>query len=159
MGSLKPGMFRRFTITAVLVVIDYTARHIFNRGKLARVTTIHFARWVFLDGGKRVIFASNYDGSLESYMDDFINKVGFGLNVVFSNGIGYPRTNWLLRDGAKDEQHFKDFLRRHQMPTQVWYKAYPGLTAHDLRRNSLIRRGLERASMSDAELQEWLQLF
>jgi hypothetical protein len=159
MGSLKPGMFRRFTITAVLVVIDYTARHIFNRGKLARVTTIHFARWVFLDGGKRVIFASNYDGSLESYMDDFINKVGFGLNVVFSNGLGYPRTNWLILDGAKDEQHFKDFLRRHQMPTQVWYKAYPGLTAHDLRRNSLIRQGLERASMSDAELQEWLQLF
>jgi hypothetical protein len=159
MGSLKPGMFRRLTITAVLVVIDYTARHIFNRGKLARVTTIHFARWVFLDGGRRVIFASNYDGSLESYMDDFINKVGFGLNVVFSNGLGYPRTNWLILDGAKDEQHFKDYLRRHQMPTQVWYKAYPGLTAHDLRRNSLIRQGLERESMSDAELQQWLELF
>jgi hypothetical protein len=159
MGSLKPGMFRRLTIGAVLVAIDYTARHIFNRGKLARVTTIHFARWVFLDGGKRVIFASNYDGSLESYMDDFINKVGFGLNVVFSNGLGYPRTNWLILEGAKDEQHFKDYLRRHQMPTQVWYKAYAGLTAHDLRRNSLIREGLERASMSDAELQEWLQLF
>jgi hypothetical protein len=159
MGSLKPGMFRRLTISAVLVAIDYTARHIFKRGKLARVTTIHFARWVFLDGGKRVIFASNYDGSLESYMDDFINKVGFGLNLVFSNGLGYPRTNWLILDGAKDEQHFKDYLRRHQMPTQVWYKAYPGLTAHDLRRNSLIRQGLERASMSDPELQEWLQLF
>jgi hypothetical protein len=159
MGSLKPGMFRRLTITAVLVVIDYTARHIFNRGKLGRVTTIHFARWVFLDGGRRVIFVSNYDGSLESYMDDFINKVGFGLNVVFSNGLGYPRTNWLILDGAKDEQHFKDYLRRHQMPTQVWYKAYPELTAHDLRRNSLIRQGLERASMSDAELQQWLQLF
>jgi hypothetical protein len=159
MGSLKPGMFRRLTIGAVLVAIDYTTRHIFNRGKLARVTTIHFARWVFLDGGRRVIFASNYDGSLESYMDDFINKVGFGLNVVFSNGLGYPRTNWLILDGSKDEQHFKDYLRRHQMPTQVWYKAYPGLTAHDLRRNSLIREGLERASMSDAELLEWLQLF
>ncbi len=158
MGSLKPGIFRRLTIAAVLIVIDYTARHIFNRGRLARVTTIHFARWVFLDSGKRVIFASNYDGSLESYMDDFINKVGFGLNVVFSGGIGYPRTNWLILDGAKDEQHFKDFLRRHQMPTQVWYKAYPGLTAHDLHRNSLIRQGLEQASMSAAELQEWLQL-
>ena len=29
-------------------------------------------------------------------MDDFINKVGFGLNVVFSDGVGYPRTRWLL---------------------------------------------------------------
>ena len=41
--------------------------------------------------GSASLFFSNYDGSLESYMDDFINKVGFGLNVVFSNGIGYPR--------------------------------------------------------------------
>ncbi|HZC43344.1 MAG TPA: hypothetical protein VE195_04160, partial [Acidobacteriaceae bacterium] len=138
---------------------DYTARHIFNRGRLARVTTIQFARWVFLDGKRRVIFASNYDGSLESYMDDFINKVAFGLNLVFSNGLGYPRTRWLILDGAKDEQTFKEFLRRHQMPTQVWYNAYPGLTALDKKRNALIREGLERSSMTDSEVKEWLQLF
>jgi len=40
-------------------------------------------------------YASNYDGSLDSYMDDFINKVAYGLNLVFSNGIGYPRTSFL----------------------------------------------------------------
>ena len=159
MGTLKPGLFRRLTITFVLFAIDYTARHIFNRGRLARVTTIQFARWVFLDGKRRVIFASNYDGSLESYMDDFINKVAFGLNVVFSNGLGYPRTRWLILDGAKDEQTFKEFLRRHQMPTQVWYNAYPGLTALDKKRNALIREGLERSSMTDSEVKEWLQLF
>ena len=128
-------------------------------GRLARVTSIQFARWVFLDGKKRVIFASNYDGSLESYMDDFINKVGFGLNVVFSNGIGYPRTNWLLLNGAKDEQKFKDYLRRHQMPTQAWYNAHAGLTALDKWRNTLIREGLEQESMTDAEIREWLRLF
>jgi hypothetical protein len=159
MGSLKPGLFRRLTIMFVLAAIDYTARHIFNRGRLARVTTIHFARWVFLDGKRRVIFASNYDGSLESYMDDFINKVGFGLNVVFSNGVGYPRTNWLILDGAKDEQKFKEFLRRHQVPTQVWYNAHPGLTALDRKRNALIREGLEKPDITDSEIQEWLQLF
>jgi hypothetical protein len=139
--------------------IDYTARHIFNRGRLARVTTIQFARWVFLDNRRRVIFASNYDGSLESYMDDFINKVAFGLNIVFSNGIGYPRTNWLILEGAKDEQTFKDYLRRHQIPTEVWYNAHPGLTALDKWRNSLIREGLEKPSMTDSEIQEWLRLF
>lgn len=159
MGSIKPGIFRRLTMILVLAAIDYTARHIFNRGRLARVTSIQFARWVFLDGRKRVIFASNYDGSLESYMDDFINKVFFGLNVVFSNGIGYPRTRWLILDGARDEQTFKNYLRRHQMPTQVWYNAYPGLTAHDKHRNALIREGLENESMADSEIQEWLALF
>jgi hypothetical protein len=159
MGSLKPGPFRRLTISFVFLAIDYTAAHIFNRGRLARVTTIHFARWVFLDGGKRVIFASNYDGSLESYMDDFINKVSFGLNVVFSNGLGYPRTNWLLLGGAKDEQNFKNYLRRHQIPTQVWYNAYPGLTALDRRRNALVREGLEQPFMTNSEAEQWLRLF
>lgn len=159
MGSLKPGLFRRLTIIAVLIAIDYTARHIFNRGRLARVTSIQFARWVFLDGKKRVIFLSNYDGSLESYMDDFINKVSFGLNVVFSNGIGYPRTNWLIADGAKDEQTFKQYLRRHQLPTEVWYNAHPGLTALNKWRNSQIREGIEKPNMTDSEIQEWLRLF
>jgi hypothetical protein len=89
-------------------------------------------------------------------MDDFINKAAFGLNLVFSNGVGYPTTNWLLADGAQHEQRFKAFLRRRQQPTDVWYKAYPGLTAFDLARNSEIRRGLESDAMSDDDLRRWL---
>jgi hypothetical protein len=158
MGSLKPGLFRRMMMILILAAIDYSARHIFNRGRLARVISIQFARWVFLDGKRRVIFTSNYDGSLESYMDDFINKVAFGLNVVFSNGIGYPRTNWLVLNGAKDEQTFKNYLRRHQMPTQVWYNAFPGITALDKWRNALIRKGIEKPWMTNDETQEWLRL-
>jgi hypothetical protein len=157
LGSVKPGLFRRFTLTTVLWLIDYGARHIYNRGHLGRIRTIHFARWVFLDRMRRVLFASNYDGSLESYMDDFINKVGWGLNLVFSNGVGYPRANWLVRDGSKEEQKFKYTLRRHQVPTQVWYKAYPGLTAFDLARNARVRQGLERHTMTDDEIRTWLR--
>ena len=158
MGSLKPGTVRLWTAIFVLFVIDWFARHIFTRGRLGRVRTIHFARWVFLDGRKRVVFLSNYDGSLESYMDDFINKVGFGLNLVFSNGVGYPRTKFLIKEGCSDERKFKEYLRRHQLPTQVWYNAYPGLTAVDLERNARIRQGLESLSMSDQEAREWIAL-
>jgi hypothetical protein len=158
-GSLKPGLFRRWTLTFLFWVLDWTTRHIFVRGHLARIPTIHFARWVFLNQKKRLVFASNYDGSLESYMDDFINKVGWGLNLVFSNGVGYPTTNWLVLDGSKNEQKFKYFLRRHELPTDVWYKAYPGLTAFDLKRNTLIRQGIEKSTMSEAELRQWVALF
>jgi hypothetical protein len=158
LGSLKPGIVRRWAAIAVLWVIDFAARHLYTRGRLARVRTIHFARWVFLDRRTRVIFLSNYDDSLESYMDDFINKVGFGLNLSFSHGIGYPRTRWLAFEGSSDERKFKEYLRRHQIPTQVWYKAYPGLTAVDLERNTRVRRGLASAVMTSREAEEWVEL-
>jgi hypothetical protein len=158
MGSLKPGLVRRWTMTGVLSTVDYAARHFVRRGRLGRIRSIHFARWVFLDGKKRMVFFSNYDGTVESYMDDFINKTGFGLNAVFSNGLGYPRTNWLVLDGCGDEQKYKDFLRRHTLPTQVWYKAYPGLTAIDLERNSRLRQGLESSALSESEARSWVAL-
>jgi len=157
-GGIKPGLFRRRLLIFIMWIIDYAARHIYNRGRLARVTTIHFARWVFVDNKKRMLFASNYDGSLEAYMDDFINKVGFGLNLAFSNGLGYPKTNWLVLDGARNEQKFKYMLRRHQLPTEVWYNATPGLSAMDMQRNARIRQGLENSYMTDAETREWLHL-
>ena len=109
--------------------IHLAARTIYTKGRLARVYTIHCARWVYLDNRQRAMFASNYDGSLESYMDDFINKVAFGLNATFCAGIGYPRTKWLVLKGRKNEELFKNYLRRHDLPTEVWYNAQAGLTA------------------------------
>ena len=158
MGSLKPGLFRLVTAMGVLLTVNYAARHLVRPGRLGRIRTIHFARWAFIGGTQRMAFFSNYDGSVESYMDDFINKTGFGLNASFGNGIGYPRTNWLVLDGCADERKYKEFLRRHTLPTQVWYKAYPGLTAIDLERNTRIRRGLADTSMNDKEAREWLAL-
>jgi len=158
LGSVKPGLFRRWLMTVVLTAIQFTCRHIFTRGYLARVQTIHFARWLYLDQKTRMLFTSNYDGGHQNYMDDFINKVAWGLNLVFSNGIGWPQTAWLIRRGARREHRFKYFQRRHQIPTQVWYKAYPGLTLIDLERNARIRAGLERNRMSDREALAWLQL-
>jgi len=158
LGSAKPGAFRGALMTVVLAAIQFSCRHVFTCGFLARVQSIHFARWVFVDGRKRVIFVSNYDGGHQAYMDDFINKAAFGLNVVFSNGVGWPHTEWLLTKGARREHFFKYFQRRHQLPTQVWYKAYPSLTLIDITRNARIRQGLETAHPSEAEVLAWLKL-
>lgn len=158
LASRKPGVVRLLTLLGVLATVDYAARHLVRPGRLGRIRTIHFARWVLLDGKRRGVFFSNYDGTVESYMDDFINKAGFGLNAIFCAAIGYPRTNWLVRDGCADEQKYRNFLRRHTLPSQVWYKAYPGLTAIDLERNRRIREGLESASMSEQETGDWVAL-
>jgi len=157
-GQVKPGRFRRYTIRLLLLLLDYAARHVYKRGYLTRIQTIHFARWVLLDDNRRVYFASNYDGSADSYMDDFINKVAWGLNLVFSNGVGYPRSRWLIKGGAEYEEKYKRTLRRNQLPSASWYKAYPGLTAVDLARNSRIREGLEKENPGASEIRDWLRL-
>ena len=138
---MKPGLFRRLTLRRRLFGLDYTTRHIFNRGNLSGVKTIHFARWVFLDEKRRMFFASNYDGSMESYMDDFIDKVAWGLNLVFSNGVGYPKTRWLVFGGARTSS-LQGLSARAQVPTHVWYSAYGNLTALNIAQNERIRKGL-----------------
>lgn len=164
-GFVKPGLARRAVVASVLPVIGWAARYLFARGSLAGVRTIHFARWITLDGGRRVAFASNYDGSLESYNNDFIDLVAYGLNLIFSNGYGYPETAWLVLGGASREQEFKDYLRCHQIPTPVWYSAYPDLTAVNIERNAELRAGLRadaradvRADMNEAQARQWLRL-
>lgn len=156
-GSVKPSTFRRVLLIVILWFTQYGAQHIYSRGFLARIQTIHFAHWIFIDDKRRVLFLSNYDGSRHAYMDDFINKVGWGLNIIFGNGFGYPRTRWMIFDGAKNELRFKDTNRNHQIATQVWYKAYPGLTAFDLARNIRIRKGLQRRWMRKAKIVAWLR--
>jgi hypothetical protein len=154
-GFVKPGGLRRVTVSVVLWAIGLSSRHVYDHGSLAGIRTIHFARWFFLDGKRRVMFASNYDGSLESYMDDFIDKVAWGLNAAFSNGRGYPRTRWLVLGGASDEPAFKNFLRNHQVPSQIWYSAYGDLTAVNAAGNAALRDGLH-GTMTAEELDEWV---
>jgi hypothetical protein len=156
-GFVKPGLLRRMTIGVALQGLDVAARHVFNRGDLAGVKTIHFAHWTKLDSGRRLIFSSNYDGTVKSYNDDFIDKVWWGLNLVFSNGAGWPRTTLLIWGGAQDEQAFKNYLRRHQIPTQVWYCAYPDLTAVNIDDNARLRAGLI-GELSSEEAERWLRL-
>ena len=158
LGSRKPGAFRRWLETLVLVGANYACRHISTRGRLARIQTIHSATWAFIDDTQRLVFTSNYDGGHEAYMDDFINKVGWGLNLVFSSGVGWPRTRWLVGRGVRAEHKFKAYQRRHQLPTHVWYKAYRGLGLVDLDRNQRIRDGLLQEPVTDAEALAWLQL-
>jgi hypothetical protein len=140
-GHLKPsssGASRR----VILFYLDYgDAARIQPRRPLGREDDPLRALGLHRRQAAHVL-PSNYDGSLESYMDDFIDKVAWGLNLVFSNGVGYPRTSWLVRGGAKDELAFKDYLRTHQIPTRVWYSAYDRLTALNVQQNESIRSGL-----------------
>ncbi|RAZ88630.1 cytochrome [Mesorhizobium hawassense] len=156
-STMKVGILRRLALRFSFYVISIAAQKVFRPGFLATINTIHFARWVLLPGTDRLVFFSNYGGSWESYLEDFIAKASEGLTGVWSNTVGYPRTRWLFLDGARDGDRFKRWARRQQVPTLFWYSAYPHLNTTRIRINSRIRRGI--ASATGNEARDWLSLF
>ena len=54
-----------------------------------------------------LLFLSNYGGSWESYLEDFITKAHSGLTGIWSNTVGFPKTSNLFhgrRDGRRSLQ-------------------------------------------------------
>ncbi len=156
-STMKPGTLRWLALRLSFYLISISAKKVFKPGFLATINTIHFARWVLVPGTDKLVFFSNYGGSWESYLEDFIAKAAAGLTGVWSNTQGYPRTRWLFLDGARDADRFKRWARRQQVPTLFWYSAYHDLNTVRIRVNSQIRRGIAGAAGSEAR--DWLGLF
>jgi hypothetical protein len=156
--TVKPGLFRRLTLRVVLWGANLAARTSIQ-GTLAGIPSIHFAHWALVDDGRRLLFLSNFDGSWESYLDDFIDRASFGLTAIWTNTVGFPKTQFLVGRGARDGVAFKAFARSQQAPTRVWYSAYPSLTVQQVDRNSSIRAGLAATPATPAALTAWLRLW
>lgn len=154
---LKPGLFRRYSLAVGMWVIRLLALFVFRQGDLARMGTIHFARWVKPPGTDALVFMSNYDGSWLSYLEDFTALASLGLNAAWGHSRGVPTARLMFLDGASDSDAFKRFAKRSLRPTNFWYSGYPGLTLENIRRNALIHDGLMRASNA-TEAQDWLDM-
>jgi hypothetical protein len=139
---VKPGWLRRTTLRAVLWAINLQARALATHGTLSGIPSIHFAHWSMIDNGRRLLFLSNFDGSWENYLDDFIDKASAGLTGVWSNTLNFPRTYFLIFGGATDGPRFKAVARDSQIVTNVWYSAYRDLTVQGVDNNSSIREDL-----------------
>jgi hypothetical protein len=155
-SPIKDGWLRPLTTRLALFATGLAARYVYSHGDLVGLKTIHFFRLLTLDGGRKLLFASSFDGSLEGYMDDFIDKIGWALNTIFGGAVGYPKTRFLVFGGAANEREFKDYVQVHQLPIPVFYSAYPDLTAVNVANNAALRAGLS-GPMSGAEAAEWVR--
>ncbi|OUS04714.1 hypothetical protein A9Q81_05420 [Gammaproteobacteria bacterium 42_54_T18] len=156
--EIKPGRFRLITLKVVLWAINLLADIFYNKGKLGSINTIHFARWLIIDNNKRLVFLSNYDGSWENYLGDFIDRAAMGLTAIWGNTEGFPAAKRLLLQGAKNDIAFKAFARKSQLKTHCWYSAYPQLTLQNVLNNSRIRQGFNKP-MNEKQLSKWLTEF
>ncbi len=155
-SEIKAGPLRMFALRTVLFAVHLLGRYFYRHGKLGDMATIHFARWVILPD-RRLLFFSNYDGSWESYLGDFIDKASKGLTAVWSNTVDYPPTSYLVFQGAKDEERFKSWTRERQVPTQLWYTAYADRSVQNVLDDNAIRRALD--ARTDAEIAALLRMF
>jgi len=153
---LRPGAFRRATMKLVLWFLEQARQTIAYKGTLGGISSIHFARWVMLDDDT-VLFFSNYDGSWEAYLGDFVDKAHHYLTAVWTNTKWFPEARFLVFGGAAHEGRFKQWTRTFQVENQIWYSAYPHLTVSDVLQNARIREGAVGA-MDEEEACAWLAL-
>jgi hypothetical protein len=128
----KKGWVRGVLLRGVLAVVGLFARVTYTQGDLGGIASIHFARWVALPDG-RLLFMSNFDGTWDGYLGDFIDKASAQLSAVWSNTEWFPPTSLLLWGGARDAAAFKAWTRACQVPTQLWYSAYPAASVRNIR--------------------------
>ncbi|GGJ70987.1 hypothetical protein [Streptomyces brasiliensis] len=91
----------------------------------ARIGTLHDARWVLFDGDTRLMFATNFDGDWDAYIDDFAAQVPDVFDSVLQHTEGYP--------GIKDP-HIKDHVVAHQATACSYQRAIPDATVKDLQK-------------------------
>lgn len=156
--QLKPGWFRKCTLAAALWGIKQLVTFCYRPGFVLNMGTIHYAKWFRLPGTDKLVFQSNYDGSWESYLEDFVMKAHAGQTAVWSNGEGFPETRYLIYGGARDGDRFKRWVRRQQVASSFWYSRYPALTTDQIRNNALIFEGIAFAQ-TDSAARAWLDCF
>jgi len=110
-----------------------------------KVSGTHFARWaligdVIYEGvgrpdrlrAGRLLFTSNFDGSLETYLEELRTGLGEVADQIWTHCSGYP--------GRGDASAFASYLRAHQLENSLFFAAYGELKVTDVTRNLATRR-------------------
>jgi hypothetical protein len=126
-----------------LRLVTWAGRCIFVNGRLYKAEGVKYGHWHLLDGGRRLLFCSNYDGSFGGYLDEFIAGAAWGVNLFWRRTTllkrepaasgqpgalhdrDFPATRFFARHGGcKYEQRFKAYARDSMLPHLYRYQAY-----------------------------------
>ena len=154
---VKPGILRAVLIRAGLRGLGLLLRVLATDGYLGSMRTIHFAHWTLASNGGRLVFFSNFDGSWESYLDDFIAKAHGGLSLAWGSCVGFPSCRFLVLEGASHGRQFKAWARRSMAPASFWLSAYPNDTVDQIERKTALANGLRRPALTEQEAAAWIR--
>lgn len=148
LARIKPGYL--WLLKLVLFLTTYVNRYLWPVGQITGLYTIYTFHWILINNGRYVIGFSNYDGSMENYVGDFLDKFGTGLDAYFKNCVGYPD------GGIRQVPQFLSWVRQNQLYCQLYYSAYPHQNVLNILRDRQISDPLARRFSRDAVIQ-WLR--
>jgi|GEM_PF-1350226 len=135
----------------------------FTEARLGNAEGIKFGHWHLIDGGRRLIFCSNFDGEFGAYLDEFILGASDGINLTWrwtelrtrepaaagqpgvTRARRFPPTRWFAFGGCKHEQWFKAYARDSMVPHLFRYEAY-NHSNQDITRATRLRDALAAPS-------------
>ncbi|WP_114751069.1 peroxidase [Pleomorphovibrio marinus] len=149
-APLKPGKFRRVFLAVSLRLVAMIRYFTY-------IPTVHTARWLQLDGGKRLVFIATFDNQSEAYAHDFVDSEQRSRNlaVIFSHVMGFPKTTWLIKRGENYRKDYMKGVRSFQFKTRFWYAFNTDLSVENLKNNRAFRLGLHK-KMKEHEIRRWL---
>jgi hypothetical protein len=131
--EIKPG--HADALRQVLAEIESGAAAEGSRAALQQIGTLHDARHVVFDNDTRHMFASVFDGSWDTYIDDFAKTaVGANFDKVFSHTEGFP--------GIADP-NVKDWFVAHQAPAGMFVSSYPDLTVQQIWKDQRVNEAFQ----------------
>jgi hypothetical protein len=129
--AINPGFLGTnvLLLKVILYLADKRAKK--AKGNLSGIPTIHSLRWVVIPSGilskkPYLLFESNYNGSWDSYVDDFVQYACRRMNLIWGKCQDYQS------QGAKDVEWFKQHIRNYLFPAQSYYSAYSDLTVRNI---------------------------
>ena len=99
--------------------------------------TIHEARAGIFDNDTKLLFASTFDGSWDSYIDDFAHRsqARVMLDMMLGEGDDYP--------GLDNPEEVKDWMVKHQIDVVLYSLDSPDATAKRVKKSLRVLNGFD----------------
>ncbi|MEV0900050.1 hypothetical protein [Actinoplanes sp. NPDC049802] len=111
------------------------------------IAVIHEARFVPFDDDTRLLFATSFDGTWDSYMLDFASKPLKLFDAIFQHVVGY--------EGLPDLEAVKNFILSAQVTAGGYARNYAG-TVKEIRKAERVNRAFQQV-LDDPAAAEALQ--
>ncbi|MDX1991384.1 MAG: hypothetical protein SF029_03290 [bacterium] len=146
-ARIKPGDAGRLEELLDLIGQDIRGKDRNIYLKLEDFETLHFCRWVMIpndgNGGQKefLLFVSYYDGGLRAHLDEFVDRAGEAMDLIWGGCVGYPLTRT-----ANPERFKRDFYRfifRHSYDFEARHIGYHNERVVNVRRYINMREKLQ----------------